>query len=144
MVYHKVRSQTLYLSYYISTIYTLQSSLLRLTILLMIPTYLISRNRQNFFVKEVNADLKILTCQLNVNKISLNANKTEVIIFHSQSRPLNYQPCLKILGQRCCILITSDLIDQIRIKRESPSQSCMLLVKLLAYIFSLSQHKTKI
>ena len=47
--------------------------------------------------KKVNDSI---TCWLNVNKISLNANKTEFIILRTQSRPLNYQPYLKTLGQR--------------------------------------------
>ena len=40
--------------------------------------------------KQVNYDLKILTNQLNANKICLNTNKTEVILFKSSKKKLDY------------------------------------------------------
>ena len=48
----------------------------------------------------VNADLRVLTCWLNCNKISLNATKTEFILFRSRSKLLSYTPFLKLLGKR--------------------------------------------
>ena len=48
----------------------------------------------------VNADLKILTSWLNANKISLNAKKTEFIVFRSQSKSLDFNPFLKLMGNR--------------------------------------------
>ena len=50
--------------------------------------------------RKVNADLKILTSWLNANKISLNAKKTEFIVFHSSSKPLDRTIHLKLLGMR--------------------------------------------
>ena len=49
---------------------------------------------------KINADLRILTCWLNANKISLNSSKTEFILFRSRSKPLNFTPFLKLLGKR--------------------------------------------
>ena len=37
---------------------------------------------------------------LNANKISLNASKTEFVIFRSKSRPLNSIPFLKLVGKK--------------------------------------------
>ena len=48
----------------------------------------------------VNADLKILTSWLSANKISLNAKKTEFIVFRPQSKSLNCNPFLKLMGNR--------------------------------------------
>ena len=51
-------------------------------------------------IRRVNADLKILTTWLNANKISLNAKKTEFIIFRTKSKSL-YSSChLKLQGTR--------------------------------------------
>ena len=52
------------------------------------------------FCNRVNADLKILTSWLSANKISLNAKKTEFIVFRSQSKSLNCNPFLKLMGNR--------------------------------------------
>ena len=49
---------------------------------------------------KINADLRILTCWLNANKIFLNSSKTEFILFRSRSKPLNFTPFLKLLGKR--------------------------------------------
>ena len=49
---------------------------------------------------KINADLRILTCWLNANKISLNFSKTEFILFRSRSKPLNLIPFLKLLDKR--------------------------------------------
>ena len=48
----------------------------------------------------INADLKILTNWLSANKISLNAKKTEFIVFRPQSKSLNSNPFIKLMGNR--------------------------------------------
>jgi hypothetical protein len=48
----------------------------------------------------VNADLRSLTCWLNVNKISLNAKKIEFVLFRPKSKFLHYLPHLKLTGKR--------------------------------------------
>ena len=47
----------------------------------------------------VNSDLRVLVSWLNANKISLNASKTEYIIFRSNRRPLDTIPKIKISGK---------------------------------------------
>ena len=47
----------------------------------------------------VNADLRVLVEWLNANKISLNASKTEFLIFRSVRKDLNHVPRLKIAGK---------------------------------------------
>lgn len=48
----------------------------------------------------VNSDLRVLVSWLNANKISLNASKTEFIIFRSNRRPLDTIPRIEISGKR--------------------------------------------
>ena len=48
--------------------------------------------------KSLNLDLKSLQNWLNSNKISLNALKTQVVLFRHQNKPLNYDLRLKING----------------------------------------------
>ena len=48
----------------------------------------------------VNADLRSLTSWLNANKISLNVEKTEFVIFRSKSKTLNSVPFLKLNGKK--------------------------------------------
>ena len=50
--------------------------------------------------RQVNADLRILTSWLSANKISLNAKKTEFIVFHHHSKTFDCIPRLKLLGKR--------------------------------------------
>ena len=50
--------------------------------------------------KQLNIDLKILTAWLKANKISLNASKTEYLIFRNPKKMLNYDLKLKIDGHR--------------------------------------------
>ena len=47
----------------------------------------------------VNADLRVLVSWLNANKISLNASKTEFVIFRSPWKPLDCIPRLKLSGK---------------------------------------------
>ena len=49
---------------------------------------------------KVSADLRSLICWLNANKISLNVQKTEFIIFHSKSKVLSFDPFLKVGGKK--------------------------------------------
>ena len=49
--------------------------------------------------KKVNIDLKLLYW-LSSNKISLNTNKTEYILFHHKSKQINYKLNLKINGKK--------------------------------------------
>ena len=48
---------------------------------------------------KVNADLRVLTCWLNANKISLNSSKTEFVLFRSNSKTLESIPFIKLLGK---------------------------------------------
>ena len=57
-------------------------------------------NRRLSLCSKINADLRILTCWLNANKISLNSSKTEFILFRSRSKSLTFIPFLKLLGKR--------------------------------------------
>ena len=50
--------------------------------------------------KQLNIDLKILTAWLKANKISLNASKTEILIFRHPNKPINYDPIIKLDGNR--------------------------------------------
>jgi hypothetical protein len=47
----------------------------------------------------VNADLRVLVAWLNANKISLNASKTEFVIFRSPWKQFDYIPRLKLSGK---------------------------------------------
>ena len=49
---------------------------------------------------KVNADLRTLTTWLNANRISLNASKTQFVIFRSKSKPLTCSPFLKLVGKK--------------------------------------------
>ena len=49
--------------------------------------------------KNVNRDLKNISNWLVANKISLNVNKTEMIIFRNHRRHLNYNLKIKINGK---------------------------------------------
>ena len=47
----------------------------------------------------LNYDLRILTSWLKANKISLNASKTEMIIFRNPNKPINYDLKIKLDGK---------------------------------------------
>ena len=49
--------------------------------------------------KKINIDLKLLCKWLRANKISLNASKTELIIFRDPKKKINYDPKIKIVGK---------------------------------------------
>jgi hypothetical protein len=50
--------------------------------------------------KKLNVDLKLLCNWLNANKIALNSNKTELVLFKHRSRKLSYNLKLKLNGRR--------------------------------------------
>ena len=50
--------------------------------------------------KCANIDLKLLCNWLKANKISLNASKTEAILFHDPNKKINFNLKLKIDGKR--------------------------------------------
>ena len=50
--------------------------------------------------KMINKDLKNLTNRRNANKISLNVDKTEMILFKPIKKPLDCQLKLKLNGKR--------------------------------------------
>ena len=52
--------------------------------------------------KFVNFDLKNLSNYLNVNKISLNVRKTELIIFKPKMKKVDFDLKLKLNGKRIC------------------------------------------
>ncbi|XP_057308206.1 uncharacterized protein LOC130646085 [Hydractinia symbiolongicarpus] len=66
--------------------------------------------------KQMNLDLKLLCHWLNANKISLNASKTEYIIFKHAHKPLNYDFRLLINGKR---LMPSDSIKYLGVLLDS-------------------------
>ena len=50
--------------------------------------------------KQVNIDLKLLSSWLRANKISLNVDKTELLLFRCPNKPINYDMRIKIDGRR--------------------------------------------
>jgi len=66
--------------------------------------------------KQMNLDLRLLCHWLNANKISLNASKTEYIIFKHALKPMNYDFKLFINGKR---LIPSDCIKYLGVLLDS-------------------------
>ena len=50
--------------------------------------------------KYINHDLKLLTQWLRANKISLNASKTEIVIFRSKNKSINKKLNFRINGQK--------------------------------------------
>ena len=51
-------------------------------------------------VKQANIDLKLLMHWLKANKISLNASKTELVIFRPLRKKINYEVKIKVNGHR--------------------------------------------
>ena len=64
-------------------------------------TCLLNKNKSLKKLKKLlNLDLKILTSWLKANKISLNASKTEILIFRNSKKPINYDLKLTLDGHR--------------------------------------------
>ena len=61
---------------------------------------LIKNKSQKKIKKYLNKDLKSLNEWLKANKISLNASKTEILIFRHHNKPLNYELKIKLDGKR--------------------------------------------
>ena len=61
---------------------------------------LISNTSLKQLKKHLNLDLKFLTAWLKANKISLNASKTEILIFKHPNKPINYDPKISLDGKR--------------------------------------------
>ena len=66
--------------------------------------------------KHMNIDLKILQNWLKANKISLNASKTELILFRHPNKKVNYDLKIKINGKR---LYPSDYVKYLGITIDS-------------------------
>ena len=67
----------------------------------------------NQSIKKVNYDLKKLTHWLNANKISLNVSKTELVLFRSHRKQLDYELKLKLNGKK---LFESDSVKYLGVK----------------------------
>ena len=61
---------------------------------------IISNNSPKQLQKQLNADLKNLCNWLKANKISLNASKSELLIFRHPSKKINYDFKIKIDGKK--------------------------------------------
>ena len=89
--------------WFISMIFIWQLNIQKLFILLTINISFHFAKIISSLCSKINADLRILTCWLNANKISLNSSKTEFILFWSRSKLLNFAPFLKLLSKRIYI-----------------------------------------
>ena len=79
-------------------------------------TYLLVVNKSiKKLQKQVNLDLKYLCKWRKANKISLNASKTEILIWRHPNKPINYDLKLKIDGKKiipsCFVKYLGILID---------------------------------
>ena len=63
--------------------------------------------------KQVNKDLKTLSNWLNANKICLNVSKTELVLFRSAKKQLNFGLKLKLNGKR---LYPTNSVKYLRVK----------------------------
>ena len=109
-------------------------------------TCLLMKNKSLKKIKKyLNYDLKSLTSWLKANKISLNASKTEILIFRHPNKPINYDVKLKLDGKRLYpskyvkylgILIDSQLNWSYHIKSLVPklSRANGMLAKLRHYL----------
>ena len=61
---------------------------------------LISNSSLKQLKKHINRDLKTLTTWLKANKISLNASKTEFLLFRHPNKPINYDLKIILDGHR--------------------------------------------
>ena len=77
---------------------------------------LISNNSLKQLKKRLNLDLRKLVNWLKANKISLNASKTEMLIFRHPNKKLNYDLKIKLDGKKICpskyVKYLGILIDQ--------------------------------
>ena len=83
--------------------------------LLMIPTLYYESKSLIDMEKTINKELSKLYLGLNVNRLSLNLDKTHFIIFHPYNKPLKKQITIKInkkaIQEQCFIKYLGVLID---------------------------------
>ena len=77
---------------------------------------LIENNSLKQLQKQLNYDLRQLCRWLKANKISLNCNKTELILFRHPNKPINYDLKVKINGKK---LLTSNYVKYLGIILDS-------------------------
>ena len=73
---------------------------------------LLSNDSLKKLQKQVNLDLKFLCNWLKANKISLNASKTELLLFRHPNKKLNYEIKIKIDGKK---IVPSDSVKYLGI-----------------------------
>ena len=106
---------------------------------------LIANSSMKKIKKQLNIDLKILTAWLKANKISLNASKTEILIFRHPNKPITYDPIIKLDGNRIYpskyvkylgILIDPHLTWKYHVKSLSPklTRAAGMLRKIRHYV----------
>ena len=101
LVYLKVQSLVLFYFWYISMTWIRLWNFVKLIISLMTQTYFSkSITKLN---KYVNLDVKNRTDWLNANKISLNVQETELVIFKHQRKKLDGEVKIKLSRKRLCI-----------------------------------------
>ena len=97
--------------------------------------------------KKLNLDLRSLTAWLKANKISLNASKTEILVFKHPNKPINYDLQIKLDGSRLYpskfvkylgLLLDSNLNWNYHIKLLAPklSRAAGMLAKARHYVNS--------
>ena len=84
----------------------------------MTPTY--ESNSLNELEKTVNKELSKLYLWLDVNRLSLNIDKTNFIIFHPFNKPSKKQVTMKInkkaLNEKECIKYLGVIIDSVKLE----------------------------
>ena len=80
---------------------------------------------------DLNHDLKLCSEWLNANRLSLNVDKTKLLLFHSKKKKMDYEICIKINGSK---LNPSDHVKYLGI----------FLDKNLAWDYHISQLSNKL
>ena len=107
---------------------------------LLVSNYSIKRLQ-----KQINLDLKTLSKWLRANKISLNASKTELLIFRHQNKKINFDLNIKINGKKItpslyvkylgvyidCHLNWKNHVSEVSTKL---SRACGMLAKIRHYV----------
>ena len=111
LVYLKVQSLVLFYFWYISMTWIRLWNFVKLIISLMTQTYFSkSITKLN---KYVNLDVKNRTDWLNANKISLNVQETELVIFKHQRKKLDGEVKIKLSRKR---LYITDSVEYLGIR----------------------------
>ena len=91
--------------------------------------------------KVVNKELKNLYLWLSVNRLALNIEKTNFIIFHPFNKPLKYNVTLKILKQAIlenkCIKYLGVIIDSILSWKEHVNNLSKKLSRTIGIMYKL-------